>query len=138
MNTIFRGERRSLKESKKEKLHLKVNSLLSLAWPCQTAQLLMTATMRSYSKFDGSLNLDIEIDIDIEVAQLCRTLCDSMDCSLPGASLRGIFQARALEWVAFSFSIKSRHLMPIGKFTRLEFPILFLCILRSVWHRTNL
>ena len=34
-----------------------------------------------------------------EVAQLCPTLCDPMDCSLPGSSVRGIFQARILEWV---------------------------------------
>ena len=34
-----------------------------------------------------------------EVAQSCPTLCDSMDCSLPGSSIRGIFQARVLEWV---------------------------------------
>ena len=40
-----------------------------------------------------------------EVTQLCPTLCDSMDCSLPGSSVHGIFQARVLEWVAISFSI---------------------------------
>ena len=39
-----------------------------------------------------------------EVAQLCPTLCDPMDCSLPGTSVHGIFQARILEWVAISFS----------------------------------
>ena len=39
-----------------------------------------------------------------EVAQLCPTLCDPMDCSLPGSSVRGIFQARILEWVAISFT----------------------------------
>ena len=37
-----------------------------------------------------------------EVAQSCLTLCDPMDCSLPGSSLRGILQARVLEWVAIS------------------------------------
>ena len=36
-----------------------------------------------------------------EVAQLCPTLYDPMDCSLPGSSVHGIFQARVLEWVAF-------------------------------------
>ena len=35
-----------------------------------------------------------------EVAQLCSTLSDPMDCSLPGSSVHGIFQARVLEWVA--------------------------------------
>ena len=39
-----------------------------------------------------------------EVAQSCLTLCDLMDCSLPGSSVHGIFQARVLEWGAISFS----------------------------------
>ena len=39
-----------------------------------------------------------------KVAQLCEILCDPMDCSLPGSSVHGIFQARVLEWVAISFS----------------------------------
>ena len=39
-----------------------------------------------------------------EVAQLCPTLCDPMDCSLPGSSVHGIFQARVLEWGAIAFS----------------------------------
>ena len=34
----------------------------------------------------------------------CPTLWNPMDCSLPGSSIRGIFQARVLEWVAISFS----------------------------------
>ena len=42
-----------------------------------------------------------------EVAQSCPTLCDPMDCSLPGSSVRGILQARILEWVAISFSRRS-------------------------------
>ena len=39
-----------------------------------------------------------------EVVQSCPTLCDPMDCSLPGFSIHGIFQARILEWFAISFS----------------------------------
>ena len=39
-----------------------------------------------------------------EVAQSCLTLCDPVDCSLPGSSLHEILQARILEWVAISFS----------------------------------
>ena len=35
------------------------------------------------------------------VAQSCPTLCDPMDCTLPGSSVHGIFQARVLEWIAF-------------------------------------
>ena len=41
-----------------------------------------------------------------EVAQSCPTLRDPMDCSLPGSSALGIFQARVLEWVAIAFSTK--------------------------------
>ena len=37
----------------------------------------------------------------------CPTLCNPMDCSLPGSSVRGIFQARVLEWVAVFFSKRS-------------------------------
>ena len=39
-----------------------------------------------------------------EVAQSCPTLSDPMDCSLPGCSVHGIFQARVLEWGAIAFS----------------------------------
>ena len=39
-------------------------------------------------------------------AQSCLTLCDPMDCSPPGSSIQGIFQARALEWGATAFSMK--------------------------------
>ena len=39
-----------------------------------------------------------------EVAQLCPTLCNPVDCSPPGSSVHGILQARILEWVAISFS----------------------------------
>ena len=38
------------------------------------------------------------------VAQLCPTLSDPMDCTLPGSSVDGIFQARVLEWGAIAFS----------------------------------
>ena len=40
----------------------------------------------------------------MKIAQLCPTLCDPMDCSLPGSSVHGIFQAIVLEWIAISFS----------------------------------
>ena len=38
------------------------------------------------------------------VAESCLTLCDSMDCRLPGSSVHGILHVRILEWVAISFS----------------------------------
>ena len=44
------------------------------------------------------------MESESEVAQSCLTLSDPMDCSLPGFSVHGIFQARVLEWVAIAFS----------------------------------
>ena len=44
-----------------------------------------------------------------EVAQSCPTLRDPMDCSLPGSSIHGIFQARVLEWVAITVSIEEGY-----------------------------
>ena len=47
----------------------------------------------------------MKVKSESEVAQLCLTnLSDPMDCSLPGSSVHGIFQARVLEWGAFAFS----------------------------------
>ena len=43
-----------------------------------------------------------------EVIQSCLTLSDPMDCSLPGSSVHGIFQARVLEWGAIAFSGKNK------------------------------
>ena len=40
----------------------------------------------------------------VSVTQSCLTLCDPMDCSLPGSSVHGIFQARILGWVAIVYS----------------------------------
>ena len=46
----------------------------------------------------------MKVKSEREVAQLCPTLSDPMDCSPPGSSVRGIFQARVLEWGAIAFS----------------------------------
>ena len=46
----------------------------------------------------------MKVKRESEVAQSCPTLCDPMDCSLPGSSVHGIFQARVLEWGAIAFS----------------------------------
>jgi len=54
----------------------------------------------------GILYVDIYMKWS-EVPQSCPTFCDPMDGSLPGSSIHGIFQARALEWVAISFSRRS-------------------------------
>ena len=46
----------------------------------------------------------MKVKSESEVAQSCPTLSDPMDCSLPGSSAHGIFQARVLEWGAIAFS----------------------------------
>ena len=46
----------------------------------------------------------MKVKSESEVAQSCPTLSDPMDCSLPGSSVCGIFQARVLEWGAIAFS----------------------------------
>ena len=46
----------------------------------------------------------MKVKSESEVAQSCPTLSDPMDCSLPGFSVHGIFQARVLEWDAIAFS----------------------------------
>ena len=46
----------------------------------------------------------MKVKSESKVIQLCPTLSDPMDCSLPGSSVHGIFQARVLEWGAIAFS----------------------------------
>ena len=46
----------------------------------------------------------MKVKSEREVTQLCPTLRDPIDCSLPGSSIHGIFQARVLEWGAIAFS----------------------------------
>ena len=47
----------------------------------------------------------MKVKSENEVAQSCPTLSDPMDCSLPGFSIHGIFQAGVLEWGAIAFSV---------------------------------
>ena len=49
----------------------------------------------------------MKVKSESEVSQSCLTPSDPMDCSLPGSSIHGIFQARVLEWVAIAFSVMS-------------------------------
>ena len=46
----------------------------------------------------------MKVKSEREIAQSCLTLSDPMDCSIPGSSIHGIFQARVLEWGAIAFS----------------------------------
>ena len=50
------------------------------------------------------------IESESYITQSCPTLCNPMDCSLPGSSIYGIFQAKVLQWVAISFSRGSSQL----------------------------
>ena len=56
----------------------------------------------------------MKVKSESEVAQSCPTLCDPMDCSPPGSSTHGIFQARVLEWVAIAFSEKIKKERNLG------------------------
>ena len=47
----------------------------------------------------------MKVNSESEVTQSCPTLSNPMDCSLPGSSVHGIFQARVLEWGAIVFSM---------------------------------
>ena len=55
----------------------------------------------------------MKVKSESEVAQSCPTLSKLMDCSLPGSSAHGIFQARVLEWGAIAFS---EELLRVGQF----------------------
>ena len=55
----------------------------------------------------------MQVKSQSEVAQLCPTLSDPMDCSLPGSSIHGIFQARVLEWDAIAFSSHTSYALSI-------------------------
>ena len=68
----------------------------------------------------------MRVKSESEVAQLCPTLSIPMDCSLPGSSVHGIFQARVLEWGAIAFSdIKLRRckLFLSGKYVNALCPV---------------
>ena len=55
----------------------------------------------------------MKVKSESEVSQSCPTLHDPMDCSLPGFSVHGIFQARVLEWGAIAFLAKLKSLWSI-------------------------
>ena len=59
----------------------------------------------------------MRVKSESEVVQSCLTPSDPMDCSLPGSSIHGIFQARVLEWGAIAFSVDILYFHPIMKAT---------------------
>ena len=66
--------------------------------------LCVRAVTRAHHFHQATLPSHAHSESESEVTQSCPTLCNPMDCSLPDASVHGIFQARILEWVAISFS----------------------------------
>ena len=66
--------------------------------------------------------------------QSCLALCNSMNCSPPGSSVHGIFQARILEWVAISFSIDCMDHSKLWKMLKeLGVPDHLNCLLRNLY-----
>ena len=94
-----------------EILLLLLLSRFSRVWLCATPQ---TAAHQASCPWDSPgkntgvgchfLLRCMKVKSESEVAQSCPTLSDPMDCSLPGSSVHGIFQARVLEWGAIAFS----------------------------------
>ena len=64
----------------------------------------------------------MKVKSESEVTQLCLTLSNPMDCSLPGSSIHRIFLARVLEWGAIVFSVT-----PSYRYTKLQLHIKHLC-----------
>ena len=69
----------------------------------------------------------MKVKSESEVVQSCPTLSDPIDCSLPGSSIHGIFQARVLEWGAIAFSVQGANLC-----------ILFECVHKKVLNNSRL
>ena len=55
-----------------------------------------------------------------KLLQSCPTVCDPMDCNLPGFSVHGILQARTLEWVAMSFSNALKWKVKVKSLSRVQ------------------
>ena len=81
-----------------------IKDLLSKAPPIRTRSSFPLSLSLPSGSFHNPLILIHQRVKWSEVTQLCQTLCDPMDCSLPGSSAYGIFQAIVLEWIAISFS----------------------------------
>ena len=65
----------------------------------------------------------MKVKSESEITQSCPTLSDPMDCSLPGSSIHGTFQARVLDWGAIAFSVKGLYNPLKWNFAMLSFPL---------------
>ena len=85
-----------------------------------------------------------KVKSESKVTQLCPTLSDPMDCSLPGSSIQGIFQARALEWGVITFcagvgrqyviSAESSKPLPSIVLSQLQMPVHCLTLWSEAFH----
>ena len=80
----------------------------------------------------------MKVKSESEVAESCPTLSDPMDCSLPGSSIHGIFQARVLEWGAIAFSASSSYNLLNTQFVTVDhpcvpFPLVLVATLHSIY-----
>ena len=80
----------------------------------------------------------MKVKSENEVAQSCLTLSDPVDCSLPGSSVHGIFQARVLEWGAIAFSGIStqRNLFLLGEHCHFLFWNHILCNIKLYFSKS--
>ena len=62
----------------------------------------------------------MKVKSESEVSQSCPTHSDPMDCSLPGSSVHGSFQARVLEWGAIAFSVQVYNTLLLTTVTKLQ------------------
>ena len=91
-------------------------SRFSRVRPCATPQ---TAALQAppslgfcrQEHWSGLPFLSAMQESESEVTQLCSTVRDPMNRSLPGSSIHGIFQARVLEWGAITFTISKYHFL---------------------------
>ena len=77
----------------------------------------------------------MKVKSESEVAQSCPTLSDPMNCSLPGSSVHGIFQARVLEWGAIAFSEAS--ICRRVNLTFQNYPLLSVLVTEPICKPTN-
>ena len=70
----------------------------------QKTKVMASGPITSWQMDGETVETVADFIFESEVAQLCPTLCDPVDCSPLGSSVHGILPARILEWVAISFS----------------------------------
>ena len=91
-------------------LSLYLENLCSFFRPCFSKCGFQTGNTSAWSPYTGRVSGPILCCA--KSLQSCLTLCDPIDCSLPGSSVHGILQARALEWAAMPSSSGSSHPRP--------------------------